>query len=253
MPVSRSVRRSTIGSSDSGVGASLARRLASEGYALWLFARREDRLYDLVAELTNQGHTATAVVMDIRDTDRVAAEIRRIDEQCGGLDLIVANAGTASGKGFLAWEGAQETIETNFLGAAATLLAVAPAMKARKRGHLVAISSLASEVPLPIMGTYGASKAGLSHLMLAIRPLLAPHGVDVTVVHPGFIDTEMTRGAPFPLPFLMDADRAARIISDGIRAKKRLLRFPLGTWLLVSLLRLLPQFVLDRIWKRVLG
>ncbi|HXF96020.1 MAG TPA: SDR family NAD(P)-dependent oxidoreductase, partial [Gemmatimonadales bacterium] len=155
----------------------------------------------------------------------------------GGLDLVVAAAGRdepTPGE-LVTWGQVRRLFDLNVVGAAATLLPLVPRMRGRGRGHLVAISSLAAQCPLPGGAPYGASKAALSYLLEALADDLAPLGIAVTLVEPGFVETPMTARHPFPMPFAVSADRAAAVIDRAIRRRVRRVRFP---WPLVLLVRL---------------
>jgi short-subunit dehydrogenase len=231
----------------SGIGAALARKLAAEGYEVYLAARRQAALDRVVETITGKGGVAHALRLDVLDADGTAARVLELDLAVGGLDLVVANAGVSGTLRpyKLDWPVVRDTLGVNLIGAAATLLPLVPRMLARKRGHLVGISSLAAELPLAMGAVYGGSKSGLTHMLLAIRPVLLRAGVGVTVVHPGFVRTEMTEGAKFPMPFIMDAPAAAVAIWHGIRRRQALVRFPWPMGLVLTLAKLLPRPVLD--------
>ncbi|WP_191062567.1 SDR family NAD(P)-dependent oxidoreductase, partial [Geminicoccus harenae] len=125
-----------------------------------------------------------------------------------------------------------------------------PRMRARGRGHVVLVSSLASFLASPTGPAYAASKAAVRRYGEGLRPRLARDGVRLSVVCPGFVDTPLTRVNRFPMPFLMDAGRAAEIIDAGLEAGRARIAFPLPTYLLARFMGLMPAALRDPILMR---
>jgi short-subunit dehydrogenase len=128
--------------------------------------------------------------------------------------------------------------------------AVIPEMVKRGKGHLVAISSLAAYRGIPKSASYAASKAALSSFFESLRLDLKPKGIDVTIIHPGFIKTPLTAGREARMPFLMEVDYAVKKIIRAIEKKRKSYAFP---WQLASIVRLglvMPNFLYDRIASR---
>lgn len=245
MALSPRTRRSVfVTGASSGIGAALALELAARGDTVWLGARRLLPLQELVARIQAAGGQAHAVVIDVADVGCVRDTLMRIDDEAGGLDVVVANAGVA-GEHLSAWSGdvqdAALVIGTNVTGAVATLMTLLPRMKARRRGQLVGISSLAAEVPLPLGALYGASKAALSFWLDALAPELEREGVVVTIVHPGFVRSPMNANKTFVMPFLQETGPAAALIADAIDQGRSWLRFPWPLALLSRLAAWLPR------------
>lgn len=188
-------RTALVTGASSGIGHALARELAAAGVHVFLGARREVPLRALADHIRARGGAADVVLLDVSQADACVARVRQLDQDCGGLELVVANAGAGprrrEGAPSYQWEVLAEAFHTNFCGAAATLTAALPAMVARGRGHLVGISSLASFGALPDAASYCAPKAGLSMLLDCLRLDLAGSGVAVTAVHAGFVRTPM--------------------------------------------------------------
>ncbi|MDP2342366.1 MAG: SDR family NAD(P)-dependent oxidoreductase [Deltaproteobacteria bacterium] len=228
-PDSPPVRRALLTGASSGIGAALAKELARRQISLWLGARRTDRLAAVVDEIRAAGGTATAVALDVADAHACARAVVAVDDDAGGLDVVIANAGVG-GKSTSIWEidvdDAAGTIATNFTGALATILPLLPRMRSRGRGHIVGISSLAADLSQPMAPVYGATKAAFSFFLDSVAPELELAGINVTIVHPGFVRSEMTDKNKFDMPFLVETDRAARLIADAIDARARWLRFP---------------------------
>src|SRR5687768_6874352 len=199
------LRTAFITGASSGIGAALARRLASRGTLVCLAARREPELRDLAQRIRGDGGRAHIYPLDVADPEKTEATVQQADDEHGGLDLVVANAGIGEEKwaGRLRWEDCRATIQINVIGAVATLTAVLPRMAERRRGHLVGISSLAQYRGLPKNAAYSGSKAFLSVFLEGLRVDLRDLGVGVTDVRPGFVRTPMTAKHKHPMPFML--------------------------------------------------
>jgi short-subunit dehydrogenase len=141
-------------------------------------------------------------------------------------------------------------INVNVIGAANSVSAVVPEMVKRGRGHLVVISSLAAYRGLPKSAAYCASKAAVSAFFESLRLDLQPRGIDVTIIHPGFIKTPLTAGRHAQMPFLMELDDAVAKIIGAIEKRKKSYAFP---WQLASIVRagmIMPNFMYDWISRR---
>jgi short-subunit dehydrogenase len=144
-------------------------------------------------------------------------------------------------------EDAKEVIDTNFTGALATILPLLPRMRERGRGHVVGVSSLAADLTQPMAAVYGATKSALTFFLDSVAPELEDKGIAVTIVHPGFVKTDMTAKNTFPMPFLVETDAAARQIADAIDGRRSWLRFPLPLSMTMGLANLLPRGLRARI------
>lgn len=238
--------KAIITGASSGIGLALARELAKRGYALALLARRVDLLEQLARELP----LAVAVACDVTDAASVREAVRRAEAELGGpFDLAVANAGVSipghATKFKLA--DAEQIIRVNVLGTMYLFDAVVPSMVERGGGRFAGVASLAGLRGLPAAGAYSASKAAMQAFLEAARIELAPHGVAVTTINPGFVATPMTEKNRFRMPFLMTAERSATIIADGLARGKRVIQFPRPMSLLMRVVRLLPDALYDRI------
>jgi short-subunit dehydrogenase len=125
-------------------------------------------------------------------------------------------------------------------------------MRERRSGHIVGVSSMASYRGMPASWVYSASKAGFSTMLEALRVDLKPWGIDVTTITPGFIRTPLTDRNRFPMPFLMEAGPAARIMARGIDRRAREVRFPWRLATIVRMLRAMPDALFDLIASRFL-
>lgn len=245
----RGARKVLLTGASSGIGAALARELGRRGAHLWLGARRADKLQALVDEIAKAGGTAEAVALDVADAHGCARVVTAVDDRClddggTGLDVVIANAGVG-GKATSIWDidvdDAASVIGTNFTGALATILPLLPRMKARGHGHVVGISSLAADLSQPAAPVYGATKAAFSFFLDSIAPDLEQAGIDVTIVHPGFVKSEMTAKNKFPMPFLVETDAAAKLIADAIDGRRSWLRFPWALSTTMGMAGIIPR------------
>jgi short-subunit dehydrogenase len=233
-----------------GLGEGMARGFARRGHSLALAARRKDKLEELAEELRSSGAGKVVVhPLDVTDFDAVPRVMREAAEALGGLDIVVANSGIAkpapAGRGSFA--AAKRVIDTNLLGAMATIDAAVEIFRERGRGHVVGISSVAAVRGLPMQGAYSASKAGLSRYLEAVRAEVAGRGIRVTDLAPGFIDTELNRAMP-NRPFVVSAEKGTDIMVDMIEREVDFRYVPVMPWtLLAQVLKFLPSGLLARI------
>ena len=238
--------RTLITGASSGIGAALARELSRRGHALGLIARRAEMLDALVAELQTP---AVALPCDATDSTAVRAAVARGEAALGGpFDLAIANAGIGipshATKFNLA--DAELMVRVNVIGMMVLFDVVVPRMIERRAGHFAGVASLAGHRGLPTSSVYSATKAAMQAFLEASRVELAPYGVAVTTVNPGFVVSPMTDKNKFKMPFLMSAERAARIIANGLERRKRVVEFPMPMSLLTRFLRILPNAIFDR-------
>lgn len=244
----QTLRKVAITGASSGIGAALARELAAQGASLALLARRGDKLRQLAAELGERhpGQTFFVQELDVAQTAQVLPALTAARDALGGLDTVIANAGVtsvnATGKGDFSRE--EHLLQINLLGGMATCDAAARLMREQGGGRIVGIASIAAFVGIPGSAAYSASKAGFGHYLETIRLELARKGIVVTAIYPGFINTELAPGMA-KMPFVIDADRAARAMVSAIRAGKRRAIVPAWPWrLLLPFLGLVPERVL---------
>jgi short-subunit dehydrogenase len=211
-----------ITGASSGIGKALAYEMARKGYSLALTARNIEQLEEIKDDIEKLGTAPKVVVrkLDVTDTDDVYAAVDEVVEQLEGLDIMVANAGIASsgpvGRGD--FEGAKRTIETNVIGAMATIDAATAHFRAQGSGHLVGISSVAALRGMPRNSAYSASKAGFAMYLEAVRAELYKKKIDVTVLYPGYIDTPLNNMVK-SRPFLITVEKGASVIARLIERK----------------------------------
>ena len=242
-----------ITGASSGIGAALALSLAQRGATLGLLARRAEMLEDLAVQVTAAGGQALALPADVRDAAAVQTAADTLRARYGHIDTAVINAGiggkTTDGKQLSA-EIVGNIITVNLIGAVNAIAAVVPQMVTRGSGQVVAISSLSAYRGLPKSGGYCASKAGMSALFESLRVDTAGTGVDVSIIHPGFIKTPLTSGRAAKMPFLLELEDGTAKILRAIEQRKKSYAFPWQLATLVRLAMILPIPVYDFIVAR---
>lgn len=235
-----------ITGASSGIGAALAKELASRGARLFLIARRLKRLQALQAELEDEAAVYVASC-DVAEKAEVQGAAAVLDNRLGGADVLVLNAGVGGRTNAAGLDSAEvkRIFDINLMGAVYWLEAVLPMLLEQQEGSVVGISSLAGIRGLPGSAAYAASKAAMSVFLESMRLDLKPRGVRVLTVEPGFVDTELTAQTPQAMPFLMEAAEAAVRIAEAVVKGRSMLRFPLPTSLGVGFLGMLPVPVYD--------
>jgi short-subunit dehydrogenase len=248
---SSSMSHVAITGASSGFGAALARVYGRHGWRLSLIARDAGRLEAVAAACRADGAEAGIHTADVTDAAAMDAVVTACDCR-QPVDLLIANAGIG-GRDALAPDSgepgpvARRILTTNVLGVVNTVTPLLPRLVERRRGHIAIISSLAGLTGLPASPAYSASKAAARAYGDGLRRLVAPSGVRVSVVCPGFIDTPFAASLPFHLPFLWSADRAALHVARALARGRREIQFP---WQLAVALRVvaaLPAVIADRI------
>ena len=237
----------------SGIGEGIAVALAKKGAVLGLLARREELLAELTGKCEAAGGTARVFACDVVDADALQAAAYAFRAEFGHIDIMIANAGIGGNDG--ATRGydpaaVKKLIDINLLGSVNAIHAVVPQMIERGSGHIVGISSLAGFRGLPKSAAYSASKAGMTAFFESVRLDVAKHGVDVTIIQPGFIRTPLTEGRTANMPFLMKLDDAIPLFIKAIERKKRFAAFP---WQLATIVRagkFMPSWLYDRVAGR---
>jgi short-subunit dehydrogenase len=230
----------------------MALEIAARGGHLGLLARREDLLKEIVAEAKKRNVKAVAATADVRDAKAVREAADRFRKELGPIDILIANAGigTSDHAVSLTPEHAANVIGINVLGAVNSVAAVLPEMVQRKQGRLVAISSLAAYRGLAKSAAYCASKSALSAYFESLRIDLRRSGVGVTIIHPGFIKTDLTAGREAKMPYLMELEDGVKRILSAIEKEKRIYACP---WQLATIVRatmMMPATMYDWIAER---
>jgi NAD(P)-dependent dehydrogenase (short-subunit alcohol dehydrogenase family) len=197
--------------------------------------------------------TVVTYQLDVADAKATEAAARDFVERFGAPDLVIANAGVGigtHGDDLADIEKLRRLLEVNVAGMAITLAAFAPAMRKAGHGTLAGISSVASFRGIPGNGAYCASKSAARAWLESLRVELHGSGVSVVCVCPGYIDTPMTRVNRFRMPFLVDADKGARLIARAVASKRRVAVVPWQMALVSVVLRAMPGWLYDRLASR---
>ena len=227
-----------------GLGRAVAVELSKMGAEVILSARSEDALTELAGELPAK---ARVVPMDVGDANSVAAAADAV----GDVDGMVYLAG-------LYWpmpsqeydaERAVAMMDVNLTGAARVLGHVLPPMVARDRGHIVLTGSLSGFRGLPGAVAYGASKAGIMSLAETMYADLRKTGVDVQLINPGFIKTRLTDKNDFQMPFIMEADAAAKLFVEHMQGDDFARNFPRHFGAMFRLSQFLPDWLYYRLFR----
>lgn len=235
-----------ITGASSGLGEALARLYARPNTFLALVGRDPARLAHAADACRAAGAEVTSATLDVTDDAALAKWIADLD-RTRRFDLVIANAGISAGTG-----GGGETPEqtrritaVNVNGVLNTVTPLIAPMTGRGRGQIALMSSLASFRGFPGAPAYCASKAWVRVWGEALRAELAPAGVEVSVICPGFVDTRMTQTNRFHMPLLMTVERAARIIVRGLAVNRGRIAFPWRMYALVRIIAALPGSLMD--------
>jgi short-subunit dehydrogenase len=238
-----------ITGASSGIGAALARHYMAQGASVGLFARRADALAALVNGLpAERCATYAGDVCDPAALDRAA---RDFIARFGPPTAVIANAGVSLGA---LTEDAEDlpvfrtVIETNVIGIVNTFAPFVGAMRAAGRGTLAGIASVAGFRGLAGSGAYSASKAAAITYLESLRLELKDSGIAVVTICPGYIATPMTATNPYRMPFLLDPDKAARLIARAIERRKRFYVLPWQMAIIGFVLRRLPRPIYDAVF-----
>ena len=255
----RNPRTILITGASSGIGAALTRRYAAPGTTLVLSGCNRARLDTIAADCARRGAAVRQEVLDVRERAAMAEWIAAAD-QTSPLDLVIANAGISAGTGGMGESDAQATeiFAVNVDGVINTVLPAIARMQARelptdgeRRGQIAIMASVAAFRGVAAAPAYCASKAAIRVYGEGLRALLAGDGIEVCVVCPGFVRSPMTEINKFPMPFLMDADAAARIIQRGLARNRGRIIFPWPMHAAAWLLAALPTALTDHLVRRL--
>ncbi|MEW6056798.1 MAG: SDR family NAD(P)-dependent oxidoreductase [Bdellovibrionota bacterium] len=235
------------GASD-GIGASLAKEFARKRYRLGLMARRSDLLKQVAEECRSLGASQVEYrSVDVTQSDAFRRMLGELDELLQGAGIFIANAGMGGDFSPLVDSGARakKMIEVNVGAAIDGIEFMKVRMIQRRAGILAGVSSVAGARGLPFGAAYSATKAALSTYLEGLRIEMKPLGIRVVDIAPSFIDTAMTRDAPFPMPFKVEVNRAAQLFIPALlRGKGRIVE-PWQYRPVYFLLKIIPSFIFD--------
>jgi short-subunit dehydrogenase len=243
-----------ITGASSGIGRAVAELMAEKGCDLAVSARSEDKLHELAEVCGNV--TVEVIPMDVTEPDQHDAAVNRIEEVFGGLDIAFFNAGVYSRPSeAINSEAVKTDFNVNLFGIVHGVEAALPLVRQSPEGLIVGMSSATAYGPLPNASSYGASKTAVKYMFDALRFEWRNKGIDVdlSVVCPGFVETPMTEANEFPMPFIVESDRAAEIIVSGIENHRQEISFPWQLILTLKFLNLLPRFLYNPIVSRMTG
>jgi NAD(P)-dependent dehydrogenase (short-subunit alcohol dehydrogenase family) len=181
----------------SGLGRATAIRLAERGYRVFAGGRSAERLAALEAEARERRLPLAALGLDVTDDASVARAVAQVRGEAGAIDALVNNAGIAivAPMEEIALDDLRRQFETNFFGAVRVAQQVLPEMRARRRGRIINVSSIAGKLTLPLFGPYSSSKFALEAITDALRLELHPFGIHAVLIEPGYIPTDMENAA----------------------------------------------------------
>lgn len=229
-----------------GIGRQLVIKLAKENSKIAIISRRKELLDSLISEL-NSSSKIIAYQCDVRDFEQVKSVYYQIKQDLGEIDIAILNSGVSyrMSESTFEIEKAREIFDTNFFGVINFIHLLKEDFIKNKNGVIVGVSSLADSRGFPASGFYCASKAALTIFLESLRVELKKHNISVITVRPGFVKTPMTDKNEFYMPFLMEADKSAEIILQGIKDNKRVIEFPLLLNLIVKFIKILPNRIFE--------
>jgi short-subunit dehydrogenase len=240
-----------ISGASSGIGGALAEYYAANGARLGLCARRAELLHGLAARWPGQ---IDCYPLDVTDAVALRTAAEDFIARLGAPDVVIANAGVSAGTLTECAEDLEvirRIMEVNCFGLAACFSPFIGAMRRAGGGRLVGIASLAGIRGLPGAAAYCASKAAAICYLESLRVELRDSGIRVITICPGYVRTPMTADNPFPMPFLITAEAAARACARAIArgGSYRVVPWPMA--IVSKLLRLLPNPLYDRLFAHV--
>lgn len=231
-------KRVWIVGASTGMGAALARTLAARGAWIALSARDPDTL----AEVQRDCPSSLSLPMDVTRNGDYASVLTEIRTHWGGIDLVVFNAGTYAP--LRAWEMAPDSFRhvfgINVFGVTDGVTEVLPGLLEQGKGAIAIVASVAGYAGLPKAIAYGASKAALINFAETLYLDLAPRGIGVHLINPGFVDTPLTRQNDFHMPALITPEQAAEAMVKGFARGAFEIHFPRRFTRVMKMLRMLP-------------
>ena len=241
-------RRLVISGASSGLGLALARYYLLRGATVAAFARRGELLQTLATEFPNQVY---CYALDVRELAAIQNAAQDFMGHVGAPDVVIANAGVSVGTLTEYAEDMdvfQQVMDINMLGMVKTFQPFITAMQSKKSGTLVGIASVAGFRGLPGASAYSASKAAAITYLESLRVELHGSGVKVVTICPGYIKTPMTTHNPYPMPFILDADEAAKRMARAIELQTTFTVIPWQMGLVGCALKWLPRWLYDRLF-----
>lgn len=232
-----------------GIGRELAIQLAAQGVKLAVSARSSGTLEELARTHAN----ILAFPLDVTERTDVATVHQRVVDAIGPVDLAILNAGVWHPMSAAEYDAMRvaRSISVNYIGIANALEPLIPAMIAAGKGQIALVASVAGYRGLPKAAAYAPSKAAVISLAEVLRLELPRHGIVVSLVNPGFVETPMTAVNAFPMPYIIKPEDAANRILRGLARGKYEIAFPWQLVTLLKLLRLMPNSLYLRVAGRL--
>lgn len=238
-----------ITGASSGIGAALATDFARPGITLGLIGRDAARLGATENRCRERGAEVATGLIDVTDSNAMSVWLLEFDTK-HPVDLVIANSGITDSLPTTALHEPADVVhhivDVNFKGVVNTVLPLVARMRERGQGHIAIMSSITALRGIPVIPAYSASKAALKSYFEALRVRLAPHGIAVSIICPGYIQTPMTdgiRGFKYPI---LPLDNAVRRIRHGLARRRPLMVFPWSLRLLLGCVNLMPETLADR-------
>ncbi len=228
-----------ITGASSGIGAALAAELANRGWIVAISARRKTDL----EKVAKQHDNIHSFVCDVTDRAAMAKTVKDIEKKLGPIALGIMNAGIYLPTALPDFDATlfDRTFEVNLTGTINGLAPLVPLMVARQQGHISLVSSVAGYGGLVTSAAYGASKAALFNMGESMAMDLKDSGVHISMIAPGFVKTPATDVNQFAMPFIIEAEDAARRIADGLAKNKTHISFPRRFSFLLRFFNMLPR------------
>ncbi len=229
-----------------GIGRSLAIKLAAQGNTVIASARGQKALDELAATYDN----IIPLAFDVSREDLIEQVQTQLLQHSGHLDRVILNAGTCEYLDIDTpdWNMMQRVMKVNYFGTINALAAAMPLLEASAKPHIIGVVSLATVVPFSRAEAYGSSKAALQYFFDSLRVDLVKKNIDVTVINPGFVKTPLTDKNDFSMPFLMSSEEAADRMANAIAKRPRQFDFPGRLKWMLKALGFIPAF-----WNKVVA
>lgn len=227
-----------------GIGRAVALEFAKRSIQHFaLISRSVEKMEEVQKKLQQLGSKAFIFQCDVSKPDQLALTISKAQNQLNKIDIAILNAGISENKWILEDDypkSFERIYKTNVFGVGIGLNIIANYMKSNG-GIIAIVSSLADSRGYPSSSAYSSSKAAVTKIAEAARIEFKPYKIKVVTIRPGFVRTNMTAKNRFPMPFLIDVEKAASKIVDGLLAGKDYINFPLPTVLITKIIRCLPN------------
>lgn len=240
-----------ITGASSGIGKAVAQKLLNNGRKVIVSARSESKLEELARDYPER---CRVLAVDLTDPKQLDAASQRLGELVDSLQAVIVNAGTCEYIDVREFSAApfERVMAINFQGSVNTIELALPFLRrSPERAQVVGVASMVTVLPLTRSEAYGASKAALEYLIKSLRIDLAPEGIDVTLVRPGFVKTPLTDQNDFDMPFLMPSEKAADRIVNGMNNRKLLVQFPWQLVTIMNLMNCLPLGIQTHLLKKM--